>query len=249
MILSENFCTGPRRAADAARTAAPGPLAAVASDPPRAGCRAMPGRRTELAADGEQDRWRACRQTWPVSCRGETPRRPLVLDTSPRPHFRTYLRSRASTAASPVRRPLGVRPYGVPGPAGPVDIPEGPRTCVMQSAAEVDEPIRAADQRGEHVGRQGVHRERRRVTFGGRGAGRLEEDAGIVDNSVHPCPAGAELGHRQGLPGPGLPSTRSPSQPTRCDPRASFSDALHTMEIIQAVVRSSGSGGSAVPVS
>jgi hypothetical protein len=105
MILSENFCTGPRRAADAARTAAPGPLAAVASDPPRAGCRARPGRRTELAADGEQDRWRACRQRWHVSCRGEPPRRPLVLDTSPRPHLRTHLRSRASTAASPVGRP------------------------------------------------------------------------------------------------------------------------------------------------
>ena len=35
MIMCENFCTGARRAADAARTAAPGPLAAVASDPPR----------------------------------------------------------------------------------------------------------------------------------------------------------------------------------------------------------------------
>ncbi len=34
MILCENFCTGARRAADAVRTAAPGPLAAVASDPP-----------------------------------------------------------------------------------------------------------------------------------------------------------------------------------------------------------------------
>jgi len=35
MILCENFCTGARRAADAARTAVPGPLAAVASDPLR----------------------------------------------------------------------------------------------------------------------------------------------------------------------------------------------------------------------
>jgi LuxR family maltose regulon positive regulatory protein len=35
MILCENFCTGARRAADVARTAAPGPLAAVAGDPPR----------------------------------------------------------------------------------------------------------------------------------------------------------------------------------------------------------------------
>ena len=55
MILCENFCTGARRAADVARTAAPRPLAAVASDPPRgasagsggtgprAGCRARPG--------------------------------------------------------------------------------------------------------------------------------------------------------------------------------------------------------------
>jgi hypothetical protein len=35
MILCENFCTGARRAADLVRTAAPGSLAAVASDPPR----------------------------------------------------------------------------------------------------------------------------------------------------------------------------------------------------------------------
>jgi hypothetical protein len=57
MILCENFCTGARRAADVVRTAAPGSLAAVASDlpsgvaPPQglvargpwAGCRAGPG--------------------------------------------------------------------------------------------------------------------------------------------------------------------------------------------------------------
>jgi hypothetical protein len=64
----------------------------------------------------------------------------------------------------------------------------------MQSAAEVDEPIRAADQRSEHIGREGVHRESFRVTFGGRAAGRLKEDAGIVDNSVHP----ADLVHLTG---------------------------------------------------
>ena len=64
----------------------------------------------------------------------------------------------------------------------------------MQSAAEVDEPLRAADQSSEHVGRQGVHRESLRVTFGGCGAGRLKEDAGIVDNSVHP----ADLVHLTG---------------------------------------------------
>jgi hypothetical protein len=64
----------------------------------------------------------------------------------------------------------------------------------MQAAAEVDEPIRAIDQRREQVGGQGVHRESRRVTVGGRGAGRLEVDAGIVDNSVHP----ADLVHLAG---------------------------------------------------
>src|SRR5262249_12574416 len=47
---------------------------------------------------------------------------------------------------------LGVGPRGVPGPPGPVDVPEGSGTGVMQSAAEVDEPIRAVDQRGEQVG-------------------------------------------------------------------------------------------------
>jgi hypothetical protein len=70
----------------------------------------------------------------------------------------------------------------------------------MQSAAEVDEPIRAAGQRREHVGGEGVHSESLRVTFGGCGAGRLEEDAGIVDNSVHP----ADLVHLTGeVPGLG----------------------------------------------
>ena len=70
----------------------------------------------------------------------------------------------------------------------------------MQPAAEVDEPIRAAGQRGEHVGRQGVHREGLRVTAGGRGAGRLEVDAGIADDSVHP----ADLVHLTGeVPGLG----------------------------------------------
>ena len=44
-----------------------------------------------------------------------------------------------------------------------------------------------------------------------------------------------------------LDQTAKPADPLR--PNASVSDALHTMEIIQAVVRSSGSGGSAVPVS
>src|ERR1700729_2657543 len=64
----------------------------------------------------------------------------------------------------------------------------------MQSAAEVDEPIRASDQCGEHVGRQDVHRESLLVTFGGCGAGRLKEDASIVDNNVHP----ADLVHLTG---------------------------------------------------
>jgi hypothetical protein len=55
----------------------------------------------------------------------------------------------------------------------------------MQSAAEVDQPGRAADQRSEQVGSEGVHSEGLRVAFGGRSAGRLEVDAGIVDDSVH----------------------------------------------------------------
>jgi hypothetical protein len=70
----------------------------------------------------------------------------------------------------------------------------------MQPAAEVDEPIRAAGQRSEHVGREHVHGQSLRVTFGGCGAGRLEVDAGIVDNSVHP----ADLVHLAGeVPGLG----------------------------------------------
>jgi len=51
---------------------------------------------------------------------------------------------------------------------------------MMQSSAEVDEPFRAVDQRREHVRGEGVHSQSLRVTVGGRGAGRLEEDAGIV---------------------------------------------------------------------
>jgi len=70
----------------------------------------------------------------------------------------------------------------------------------MQPAAEVDEPVRAAGQRGEQVGRQGVHRQGPRVTVGGGGAGRFEEDAGVVDDSVHP----ADLVHLAGqVPGLG----------------------------------------------
>ncbi len=47
---------------------------------------------------------------------------------------------------------LGVGLCGVPLPPGPVDVPQGPGTCVMQSAAEVDQPIWAVDQRSEQVG-------------------------------------------------------------------------------------------------
>ena len=43
-----------------------------------------------------------------------------------------------------------------------------------------------------------------------------------------------------------LDQIAQPADPLR--PNASVSDALRTMEIIQAVVRSSGSSGSAVPV-
>jgi hypothetical protein len=51
-----------------------------------------------------------------------------------------------------VQLAFGVGLCGVPRPLGPVDVPEGPGSCVMQSAAEVDEPVRAAVQRGEQVG-------------------------------------------------------------------------------------------------
>jgi hypothetical protein len=71
----------------------------------------------------------------------------------------------------------------------------------MQSAAEVDQPIWAVDQRGEHVGGEGVHREGLRVAVGGRGAGRLEEDAGVVDDSVHPADLVYLIGECSGLGG------------------------------------------------
>jgi hypothetical protein len=58
---------------------------------------------------------------------------------------------------------------------------------VVQPAAEVDEPVWPVDPGGEQVGGEGVDREGLRVTVGGRGAGRLEEDAGVVDDSVHPA--------------------------------------------------------------
>src|SRR5215469_3267229 len=94
---------------------------------------------------------------------------------------------------------LGVRLRGVPGPRGPVDVPQGSGTAVMHPAAEVDEPIRAVDQRGEHVGRQGIHRESLRVPLGGRGAGWLEEDGGLVDDSVHPADLVHLIGELSGL--------------------------------------------------
>ena len=45
---------------------------------------------------------------------------------------------------------------GVPLPPGPVDVPQGPGACVMQSAAEVDQPVWVVDQRGEQVGGERV---------------------------------------------------------------------------------------------
>src|SRR5690348_9317872 len=75
---------------------------------------------------------------------------------------------------------LGGGLSGVPLPISPVDAPRRPATCVLQSAAEVDQPVRAVDQRGQQVGGEGVQREGPRVAVGGRRAGRLEEDAGIV---------------------------------------------------------------------
>src|SRR5580692_2637451 len=62
---------------------------------------------------------------------------------------------------------LGVGLGSIPVPLGPVDIPEGPGTSAMESATEVDEPIRAADQRREHIGGEDVHGHSLRVTVGG----------------------------------------------------------------------------------
>src|SRR5260370_4408636 len=77
---------------------------------------------------------------------------------------------------------LGVGLCGVPLPPGPVDVPQGPGTCVMQSAAEVDQPIWAGDRRGEQLGCEGVHSECLLRTVGGRRAGRPKEDAAVVDD-------------------------------------------------------------------
>jgi hypothetical protein len=90
---------------------------------------------------------------------------------------------------------------GPPILVGTVNIPEGPRSRVLQSAAEVDEPIRATRQRSERVRGEGVHRESLRVTFGGCRAGRLKEDTGIVDNSVHPADLVHLTGEVSGLSG------------------------------------------------
>src|SRR6266852_4488009 len=76
---------------------------------------------------------------------------------------------------------LGVRLRGVPAALGPVDVPKGPGTCLMHPAAEIDEPVWSVDQRGEHVRGEGVHGEGLRVALRSCAAGRLEEDARVVN--------------------------------------------------------------------
>ena len=58
---------------------------------------------------------------------------------------------------------------------------------------------RAVDQCREQVGGEGVRGEGPRVTFGGRGARRLEVDASIMDDSVHPADAVHLIGEFPGL--------------------------------------------------
>ncbi len=56
----------------------------------------------------------------------------------------------------------------------------------MHPAAEIDEPVWSVDQRGEHVRSEGVHGEGLRVALRSCAAGRLEEDARVVDDRIHP---------------------------------------------------------------
>src|SRR5258707_5695516 len=70
----------------------------------------------------------------------------------------------------------------------------------MHPAAQVDEPVWPADQRGEDVRGEGVHGEGLRVALRRRAAGRLEEDARVMDDRIHP----ADLVHLlREPPGPG----------------------------------------------
>ena len=94
---------------------------------------------------------------------------------------------------------LAVRLHGVPAPLGPVDVPEGPGGYAVQPAAEVYEPVWAVDQRSEQVGGEGVDGEGLCVAVGGGGAGRLEVDAGVVDDRVHPADVVHLSGERPGL--------------------------------------------------
>jgi hypothetical protein len=55
----------------------------------------------------------------------------------------------------------------------------------MQPAAEIDQPIGTVDQRRQHVGREGIHRECTGMALGRRVTATLAIDAGVVDDRIH----------------------------------------------------------------
>src|SRR5215831_13989093 len=144
---------------------------------------------------------------------------------------------------------LGVCLSGVPGPPGPVDVRQGPGTGVMQPAAEVDQPARAVDQRGEQVGGEGVHRESLRVAVGGRSAGRLEVDAGVVDYGVHPADLVHLIGEVLGL-GRAAEVADDHSRGARCEvaERCRPLRSAGVQDNLLAVTHEDTGGGAAEPV-
>ena len=79
----------------------------------------------------------------------------------------------------------------VPGTLRPVDVVEGRFAAAMHATAEVDEPIRPTDERGEHVRSQRVDGERLCMAFGRGAAGWNAVHARVVDYGVH----GADFVH------------------------------------------------------
>ena len=55
----------------------------------------------------------------------------------------------------------------------------------MHAAAQIDQPLRTFDQRGQHVGREHIHRQDLGVSFRRRSPIRLAVDAGVVDDGIH----------------------------------------------------------------
>jgi len=85
-------------------------------------------------------------------------------------------------------------------PAGrPVQVSQAVVAAAVHAAGEVDEPVRALDQAGQQVRRQGVDRQRPRMPLRARMAVAVGVHARVVDDRVHPAQLVDLIGEPAGL--------------------------------------------------